>query len=191
MLTKTIDGTVSNYEYNANDQLTTQGAKNFTYDANGNLVSKGNTAYEYDDKNRLIKTITPTNTIEYAYDANDNRVTKVSNGETSTYLVDTNTAYAQVIRESKENGTEVNYSYGNDLISDGSNFFLTDALGSTRGLVDDAETLTDSYNYTPYGILSEHNGTSENSFLYTGEQFDVESEDYLVMHLKVVDGYSD
>jgi len=57
-------------------------------------------------------------------------------------LLQTNTPYAQVITESKENGTEIHYTYGNDLVSDGSHYFLTDALGSTRGLVDSAESLT-------------------------------------------------
>jgi RHS repeat-associated protein len=55
---------------------------------------------------------------------------------------------------------------------------LTDALGSTRGLVDNNENLTDSYTYTPYGTLSDHNGTSNNNFLFTGEQRDKQSNDY-------------
>ena len=55
---------------------------------------------------------------------------------------------------------------------------MTDALGSTRGLVDGDENLTDSYTYTPYGTITEHNGTSENNFLFTGEQRDSETDDY-------------
>jgi len=82
-----------------------------------------------------------------------------------------------VITESK-NGIDIHYTYGNDLISNGTNFFLTDALGSTRGLVDGSENLTDSYTYSPYGIPSNHIGDSNSSFLFTGEQFDRETEDY-------------
>jgi len=70
---------------------------------------------------------------------------------------------AQVITESKGNGTKIEYTYGNDLINNGSNFFLTDALGSTRALIDSSENLTDSYTYTAYGKLLNHNGTSESS----------------------------
>jgi len=178
LLTKTVDGTDTDYRYNDNDQLTTQGSSNFTYDANGNLIQKDNISYEYDDKNRLIKTTTPTDTIEYSYDANDNRVAKTTTAGTTTYLIDANTPYAQVITENKEDGTSIEYTYGNDLLSDGTHIFLTDALGSTRGLVDDSEQLTDSYNYTPYGTLTEHSGTSENNFLFTGEQRDSETENY-------------
>jgi RHS repeat-associated protein len=176
--TKTINGTATDYSYNANDQLTTQGSKIFTYDSNGNLISDTANTYEYDDKNRLIKVTTPTDTVEYSYDVNDNRVAKTMSNGTTTYLIDTNTAYAQVITESKADGTTVEYTYGNDLLSDGSHNFLTDALGSTRGLVDSAEVLTDSYDYKAYGELSNHEGTSENGFLFTGEQFDSETQDY-------------
>jgi len=176
--TKTVDNTTTTYNYNANDQLIQQDSITFTYDNNGNLIAKDGTTYEYDDKNRLIKLITPNDTIEYTYDANNNRIAKVVNGDITTYLIDTNTPYAQVITESKTDGTQVSYTYGNDLITNGSNFYLTDALGSTRGLVDGGEKLTDSYNYTPYGTLTEHNGTSENNFLFTGEQRDSETDDY-------------
>ena len=176
--TKTLNGISESYTYNANDQLTQKGSITYTYDANGNLIDDGTNSYEYDDKNRLVKVITPTNTIEYSYDANDNRIAKVVNGDTTTYLIDANTPFAQVITETKENGTEIKYTYGNDLLSDGSHSFLTDALGSTRGLVDSSETLTDSYSYTPYGELRSHSGNSNNSFLFTGEQLDSKTGNY-------------
>jgi len=176
--TKTINGINTTYNYNDNDQLITQDTQTLTYDDNGNLITKDDTVYSYDAKNRLIKVQTPTDTIEYNYDANDNRIAKTTTNGTTTYLIDTNTPYAQVITESKENGTKIGYTYGNDLLHNGTHFYLTDALGSTRGLVDSSEKLTDSYSYTPYGELSEHNGTSENSFLYTGEQLDPETENY-------------
>jgi len=118
------------------------------------------------------------NAITLTYDANDNRIAKTTSHGTTTYLIDTNTPYAQVITESKANGTIVEYTYGNDLLSDGTHNFLTDALGSTRGLVDINQNLTDSYTYTPYGKLTDHNGTSANNFLFTGEQFDSEVGDY-------------
>ena len=64
----------------------------------------------------------------------------------------TNTPFAKVITESKDDGTTIAYTYGNDLLSDGTHSFLTDALGSTRALVDSAGNITDSYAYTPWGI---------------------------------------
>ena len=113
-----------------------------------------------------------------AYDAQDHRIAKIVEGTTTTYLVDPNTPYARVIHESRDNGTEIDYNYGLRLLSDGTHNFLTDALGSTIGLIDSSGALTDSYTYTPYGKLSSHEGTSENSFLFTGEQYDPEAELY-------------
>ena len=90
----------------------------------------------------------------------------------------TNTPFAKVITESKDDGTTIAYTYGNALLSDGEHSFLADALGSTRGLADSTGALTDSYVYTPYGKLANHDGTSENSLLFTGEQFDSETDNY-------------
>jgi RHS repeat-associated protein len=182
LLTKTIDGVDTSYAYNDNDQLTAHNSTTLTYDSNGNLVSNGANSYDYDDKNRLTKVTTPTDTIEYTYDANDNRIAKTTTAGTITYLIDTNTPYAQVITQSKENGTQVNYTYGNDLLSQNeeaqSLFCLADALGSTKALADQTENITDHYTYSPYGELIEHSGTSDNPFLFTGEQFDTQTQDY-------------
>ncbi len=173
--TKTLNGISESYTYNANDQLTQKGSITYTYDANGNLIDDGTNSYEYDDKNRLVKVITPTNTIEYSYDAQDHRIAKIVEGTTTTYLVDPNTPYARVIHESRDNGTEIDYSYGLRLLSDGSHSFLTDALGSTRALADGSGQITDSYDYSPYGTLLHHVGSSDNDFLFTGEQYDPEA----------------
>ena len=178
LVTKTIDSIQTDYTYNTNDQLETKGSISYTYDSNGNLISDNNNTYTYDDKNRLITVTTPTDSIEYSYDANDNRVAKITSNGTTSYLIDVNTPYAQVITENKADGTTIEYTYGNDLLSDGTHSFLTDALGSTRGLVDSSEALTDSYAYTPYGELANHEGASENSFLFTGEQLDFETSNY-------------
>ena len=112
------------------------------------------------------------------HDAQDHRIAKIVEGTTTTYLVDPNIPYARVIHESRDNGTEIDYSYGLRLLGDGSHSFLTDALGSTRALVDSAGQLTDSYDYSPYGELRKHSGTSDNTFLFTGEQYDPEAELY-------------
>ena len=178
LVSKSVDGVVTTYTYNANNQLTQKDNTNYTYDKAGNLISDSTNSYEYDSKNRLVKVITPTQTVEYIYDANDNRIAKTTSSGTTTYLIDSNTPYAQVITESKENGTKIEYTYGLDLISNQSQYYLSDALGSTRALVDSNQKLTDSYSYTPYGKLANHIGSSDNSFLFTGEQRESETDNY-------------
>ncbi|MCD6258509.1 MAG: RHS repeat protein, partial [Helicobacteraceae bacterium] len=182
LVTKTVDATSTEFTYNKNDQLTQKANETLTYDANGNLIQQGNITYSYDAKNRLISVTTPTDTIEYQYDANNNRTVKIVNGETTTYLIDTNTQFAKVITESKSDGTTINYTYGNQLLNQTSQnetlYYLPDALGSIRELADQNQNITDHYLYSPYGELQTHDGDSENSFLYTGEQYDKETDNY-------------
>jgi len=87
-----------------------------------------------------------------------------------------------VITESKANGTQVEYTYGNDLLSQNTAVetltYLSDALGSTRALADSVGNITDNYTYTPYGALLEHLGSSDNEFLFTGEQYGFETQNY-------------
>jgi len=51
-------------------------------------------------------------------------------------------------------------------------FFLYDGLGSTRALTDDTGSITDTYDYSAYGTEIDSTGITENSYRYTGEQFD-------------------
>ncbi|CUV66609.1 hypothetical protein BN3087_960003 [Sulfurovum sp. enrichment culture clone C5] len=177
LITKTINGVETHYVYNDNDQLISEGTSTFAYDANGNLITKDNISYSYDAQDRLVKVQTPTDTTTYTYDANNNRIAQTINNQTTSYLVDTNTPYANVITQSK-GGVKTSYTYGNDLLNDNEHYFLTDALGSTRALSDASGTITDTYSYTPYGELSNHTGSSQNNFLFAGEQFDSQTGEY-------------
>ena len=100
------------------------------------------------------------------------------------YLVDTNRAYAQVIEEADNlSGLTRLYLYGDDLISQSrisgndvttaqSDTYLYDGLGSVRTLTDSTGAITDTYTYEAFGGLDTHTGTTENRYLFTGEQFD-------------------
>ena len=185
LIAKTVDGVTTNYAYNANDQLTVQDAAIFTYDDNGNMIEQTQngqtTTYGYGDRNELTDVTTPTDNIGYAYDATGNRIAKTFNGVTTKYLVDSNMRYPQVLQES--NGTDsINYSYGHDLLShttkSQSYFYHTDALGSTRTLTNLSGTATDSFSYSPFGKLIDHTGQTNTPYLFTGERFDEETENY-------------
>ena len=74
------------------------------------------------------------------------------------------------------------YVYGDDLISQTkgtlSSFYHYDGLGTTRALSNSAATITDRYAYTafgetdPAGTSGNNAGTTENNYLYAGEQKD-------------------
>ena len=53
-----------------------------------------------------------------------------------------------------------------------------DSLGSTRGLTDKNGNVTDVYSYDAYGNLTDSVENSENDYLFAGEQFDENLDQY-------------
>ena len=51
-------------------------------------------------------------------------------------------------------------------------YFLQDGQGSTRALTNSSGTITDTYSYTAFGELFNQTGSTTNSYLYTGQQYD-------------------
>ncbi len=100
----------------------------------------------------------------------------------TSYLLDANRYYAQVLEEYDNSGTKVTYVHGIDLISQNrsgaKSFYLVDRLGSARALTDASGVVTDRYIYDAYGNVLSSIGTTQNSYLYTGEQFDAGAGQY-------------
>ena len=197
-LTKTdsVKG-VTTYTYDDNDRLLREElrqngvlvkATEYRYDANGNTTRKiengtQETIYTWNQENRLIGVQTPTGeNINYAYDADGIRVSKTVNGVKTEYLVDKNLPYAQVLEESVNDALTASYVYGLDLISQergvNDSYYLVDGLGSTRGLTDASGVVTDTYSYDAFGNLIASAGNVENNYLFAGEQFDEDLEQY-------------
>lgn len=185
-----VDGTTS-YVYDANDRLLneTNGANvtNYVYDDNGNTKSKTKgtdiTLYSWNDQGRLVSVQNPSSdAVSYEYNENGIRVSSTINGVKTSYLLDANRDYAQVLEEYDNSGTQVSYVYGHDLISQSRNgaksFYLYDGLGSTKALTDASGVVTDRYIYDAYGNVLSSIGTTQNSYLYTGEQFDAGAGQY-------------
>ncbi|WP_416309800.1 RHS repeat domain-containing protein [Spirulina sp. 06S082] len=160
----------------------------YDYDNNGNLTSRlanntEETIYTWDDENRLVGVETPDgDMISYAYDENNIRVSSMVNGVKTNYVIDANRPYAQVLEEHKEGRLDASYAYGLDLISQqrgGENYFYhVDGLGSTRALSNEGGNLTDTYTYDAYGTLINSSGTTVNSYLFAGEQYDPNLDQY-------------
>ncbi|NER08001.1 MAG: RHS repeat-associated core domain-containing protein, partial [Okeania sp. SIO3C4] len=120
--------------------------------------------------------------ISYEYNNENIRVSSSINGAKTTYLVDANRRYAQVLSEYEDENVKVSYVHGLDLISveqDGEvSVYLVDGLGSTRVLVDENGEVVAGYTYDAFGELTGESGDVENSYLFAGEQFDGELEQY-------------
>jgi RHS repeat-associated protein len=75
------------------------------------------------------------------------------------------------------NAVTVSYVLGNgQLISQKrgttTSYYLPDIQGSTRALTTPAAAITDTYRYSAFGDIETQTGTTTNSYLYTGQQFD-------------------
>ena len=188
---RTVNGIITDYVYDQNDRLTssTEGSieTSYSYDANGNLLTKNQGAstktYSYDRENQLTDFTDGSISASYRYNTEGIRRSKTLNGELTDFIVDSNLPYEQVIAEQASDHTILKeYVFGSDLLSQNqagtSHFYHYNSLGTVTELSDSAGTLTDSYQYEAFGELLGQTGTTDNQYLYTGEQFDAELDNY-------------
>ena len=160
--------------YDANDRTSTD-----VYDANGNTTFNGQQNV-YDFENRLVQR----GGVSIVYDGDGNRVEETVAGVTTKYLVGeiNPTGYAQVFAElSGTNSLLRGYEWGMQLeaVRDFTvnsfgifHYYGHDGHGSVRWLTDSSGTITDTYDYDAFGNLISSTGTTINSYLFAGEQFD-------------------
>jgi YD repeat-containing protein len=172
--TQTVNGTTTNYAYNAFDQLTSAGSITYGYNGRGDMTSITNggnvTTYAYNAADQLTSVTAGGTTSSYIYNA-DGKLVKQTLGSTVTnYLWDEASPYGDVVYEYDNSGSTL-ASYvlgGTGLISQtrGSttNYFLQDGQDSTRGLTSTTGTVTDTYSYTAFGELFSSTGSTVNPY---------------------------
>jgi RHS repeat-associated protein len=121
----------------------------------------------------------------YAYDFQGIRQSKSGSAGTVNFLIDRQspTGFEQVVRETNSTGTTLSsYIYGSHRLSQTQagivSYYHSDGLGSTRLLTNSSGATTDTYSFAAYGPLLTHSGSSNNTFLFAGEQQDFESNQY-------------
>ena len=177
-LSQTLNGLTTSYSYNAtNNELksssTTGSSISYSYDSNGNLASRTiNTspaiAYAWDAANRLVKvTAGSVSQGAYAYDGLGRRVESVEatttlyaySGTESLYelvpgVSSNDFIYASGMRIARVSGITTNY-------------YHTDALGSTRLVTDGSKKILFSDSYQPYGPDNLSSGSE--TYKFTGK----------------------
>jgi RHS repeat-associated protein len=151
-----------------------------TYDSNGNTLTTGGKSFSYDSENHLMSM--NGGAVKLIYDGDGNRVAKIANGVTTQYLVDdlNPTGYAQVVEEVVNGAVTRQCTYGLQRINEAQSingtwtqsFYGYDGGGSVRQLTNASAAITDTYNYDAFGNLLNSTGTTPNSYLYRGEQYD-------------------
>lgn len=168
-------GTVTTtYDYDAADQLLSaqQGATTtqYTYDANGSLTSDGVKTYTYDFANRLIAVESPSSTVELSYNGLGQRLSMSVAGVTTHYAMS-----GDYPLSATASGDTTFYLYGLGPIAEKTNawsYSLSDGLNTPRQLTDPIGDVTFSARYTPWGDTLETYGDGGFTFGYFGSVMD-------------------
>jgi RHS repeat-associated protein len=166
--------TVTNYTYNAGNQLTAEGATTYGYDDNGNLTtinSLGN--YGWDRANRMTSASNTT----YRYDGAGNRIYQRVGTVVTNYLLDLQPGLAVVLAATTGANTD-RYVHGQRGIHaqrDAANnweWMVQDGLGSVRGVADNNAGVLWGTGYAAYGAPINGVGTAQTMYGFTGEPTD-------------------
>jgi RHS repeat-associated protein len=175
----TKDGTtLESHTYDASDQISDTG---WQYDAAGNLTADGTNTYTYDPLNRLTS-VAPTaqgsTTTQYNYNGDGVLAAKQRGTYNTHYVLDSITGLPERLGSiSLDSGQSTWFvrGWGQELSrtassGTGTEWYLSDRLGSIRGLTDSAGQVTAGYDYDPYGTPE---GTSlPQDYGFTGEPQD-------------------
>ncbi len=179
------DGNEIDYAVNELDQytdianLTTGVTTNLKYDANGNLKNDGQQTYIYDSLNRLVRVEDTTNNApiaEFFHDARGRRILELVNGTATQLICDGDNLIAEY-----QNG-DLRAQYVHDdgvdrplqIVAEGSeHWYHCDLVGSVRLLTDRNGDESMSYQYAPFGKMSnDPGGDIYNPLKYTSRRLD-------------------
>src|SRR5208337_383854 len=169
-----LPNSVSGNTFNADNGMTGFGGATLSYDANGNLTSDGTNNYTWDAKNHLTA-ISGAASASFSYDALGRRASKSIGATTTNFLYD----WWNPVQEIQGGAPSANLLTGHIdeyfARTDSSNnvsTLLTDALGSTIGLVGSAQSMATSYTYQPFGATTASGGANASSYQFTGREND-------------------
>ena len=197
------DASMTNYSYNAANELVSNSSFTYSYDANGNLISKtdaaGNkTTFSYDSQNELIGASMPNGvSAVYKYDALGRRIYKSTGSlpsQTQQFIYDNQNILA--ILDGNNNLIAL-FTHGPGIDEpleirqgNGTEYFLhADGLGSIVAATDINGNLVEKIEYESYGqpIFLDVRGPSPvvesqsftgSPFAFTGQPYDPETGMY-------------
>jgi RHS repeat-associated protein len=181
---------VSPYNYNTSNELTSTPSTTYTYDYNGNVLTNtsgsNTTSYSWDFENRLTSVTLPGSggTVSFKYDPFGRRIYKSSSSGTSVYAYDID----NLIEETNAAGTVVaryaeNFNIDEPLAmvrSSATSYYHADGLGSVTSLSNAAGAVAQTYTYDSYGKQTASSGSLTNAFQFASREFDSETGLYFM-----------
>lgn len=196
------------YETGPANRLLSDGTFDYAYDEEGNMIRRTEIAtgdfrtFEYNHRNRLIRIIdhttvgSPTQEVEFTYDALDRRISKTVDPTPLDALDEVFTSFVydreDVLMDFLDNDgdgpntptLEKRYLHGpgidqvlaqEDGTTAQTQWLLTDHLGTTRDLVDDAGNVLNHIVYDSFGnVVIQTDQSFSTRYQFTGREFVVE-----------------
>jgi RHS repeat-associated protein len=172
------------YGYGNYNRLSSVGSVTLGYDGNGNMNQKVNGTntwvYSYDYENRLTS-VTKNNVIlqTNTYSSDGQRVKKVEGQVTTVYVYE---GANSIFQKNVGSGMVDKYYYANGLLLEEAcecgyfYYYLNDALGSVRVVMQGSSNTLFSSNYKPFGLSYQQRGAS--LFQYGGKPIDTSTALY-------------
>jgi RHS repeat-associated protein len=189
--TATLTGAVTTVTVKARDASGNETAKqyevdaagataSYIYDANGNLTSDGAQAYSWNALNQLVQVKEGTTTIAtFEYDGKRRRTKKTAAGAAHVYIYDAEDTVEE--RISGSNSDTIRYYHGAGIdqplarknSSEVVAYYLADHLGSIVQETNASGAVTLEREYDPWGVATQ--GASTSGHAFTGREWDAET----------------
>lgn len=179
-----------NYQYNERHQLTdivdrldTNQNIAYTFDPNGNQTSKTQagvtTDFLFDARDHIRQVLVGGSSVgQFLYDPHGLRIEKIGDRGVERYTYDD---LSVLLQYNGDNNTVAKFDWGPDRllslnhITEGTQFYLTDVLGSVVNLTHNDGSIQARYQYDAWGNRRNQVGDSWNRFAFTGHEQDTET----------------
>jgi RHS repeat-associated protein len=150
--------------YDAQDRLTQQGSVAFQYTASGFLTSRGAATFQYNALGELMSATVGGQTVQYAYDGLNRRVSRTDSAGTTQFLYGDVTSPGRVTASRDPGGNLTQYYYDDNgalyAFERGTSWFYvaTDQLGSPVLVADASGNIQRAISYDSFGnVLTDSN----------------------------------
>jgi len=172
------------FTYNSKQELSSASnsgygtSTTYGYDDNGSRTSETTTyssaptktvAYSYDARGNLSSVDTGTTRVDYTSDGNGLRQSRTVGATTEQFLWDPNHAISLLLDDGHDSYIYATGPTPIAQVDDSTGvveYLHADNVGSVRMITDSAGAIVSTTDYTPYGALGSHSGTSSSAFGY-------------------------
>jgi RHS repeat-associated protein len=178
----TVNGTTHYGIYTLDDQIQSYGGDTYTYNDDGYLIAKGTTTYDYGSRGELKSVTTPTQTITYLHNANNQRVAKKVNGTITEKYLWQNLTKLLAVYDGNDN-LLMRFEYADQRVptsmtKNGSKYYLHyNQVGSLRAVTDNSHNLVKAITYDTFGtIIQDSDPTFKVPFGFAGGLYDSDTK---------------